>query len=851
MFDLIRSLNLRHLRGQWLRAGLSLIGVVMGVSTFVFAPSLAVNISASLAATSSDLSGRATLEIRAEQGGLSPQALDIARADAGVALAAPLMTGGGLLLGQPELLAFVGVDATLDDQVRAYTLADGAFLAADGEALLTARYAAEKGLGVGDTVTLVSAGGLRPLRVAGLLAAGDGIARLNSGDVLLMGLTDAAALRGSDAPDAISLIPVEGADREALIARLNAALPAGARVGEPADRFASAREFNIVTTFIIGSVSALILGFGATLITNTMTVSVAQRRAEIGVLRALGARRGDLVRLFTLEAGALGLIGSLLGVAFGMLLVRVGGDIAVIPDDFIGTSGIHSKAALTVPTWLPPLALLCGVAISALAGYWPSRIVARIDPVEAMIQSRAETGSVRAQPVRTALALLLVAGLIALRLFADRLPSDLGFIVGFNGFFLMLGVLWMLYTPVIVALGRGLPGALERAFGVAGRLAGDNLTRRPRRMLATGTLLTMSVMIALYIGASNFGYSEFVNAWDQGENLGDLTLVGAGTTPFAPLMPLPDGLDAALRARPDVAATIAERTGRAALDGQNYHIRALDFATFRAQGGRLTWDRGDEAAAYARLLDPAQRVVVLHTGAALLARGLGPGATLALPTPDGATLDFEVLGTTLGGVNTEAIVALMNRETYIAIWGDAAVDRLAVVLTPDADANAVRRELVRQFAAQGVVVLDNAELRAAFAGRLTSISSVSSLLSSLFALIIMAGLASTFYVVVLDRRREIGTLRALGLRRGQVVRALLIEALALCAVAMILGVPGAYLANAMQQISTQAIIGVAFAFNAREVLLTLVVVLLAVLAAVIVPARHAARTDVLLAMRAE
>src|SRR5258705_229354 len=108
--SLVRLLNWRHLRTQWQRTLLSLIGVIMGVSTFIFAPTLAATIHESANLTTSDLTGNALLEVRGDAQGFDADMLPRIRETRGVKVAAPLANGGGLIVGHAELLIFFGID---------------------------------------------------------------------------------------------------------------------------------------------------------------------------------------------------------------------------------------------------------------------------------------------------------------------------------------------------------------------------------------------------------------------------------------------------------------------------------------------------------------------------------------------------------------------------------------------------------------------------------------------------------------------------------------------------------------------------------------------------------------------
>jgi putative ABC transport system permease protein len=403
---------------------------------------------------------------------------------------------------------------------------------------------------------------------------------------------------------------------------------------------------------------------------------------------------------------------------------------------------------------------------------------------------------------------------------------------------------------VMVLLGGFLPTLMQRIFSITGMIAAGNITRRPKRALSTTLLLTYGLTMGVFIGESNFGYTDFVRDWNEGENLGDLTVVGAGTNPFNPLIGVPSNVVEAIRARGDVAAVITESSATLRHEGREYNIRAVDLEAFIAQGGRFAWNTGDEATAYQRLLDQQHPALLVNAGFAVISSGLSPGSLITLPTPNG-DVTFEVVGVILGGVMPDRISIVMDQALYSRLWHDSQVDRLQVILHPQADVQEVRRELLREYADQGVVTLDSREMMAAFSNRMTSISTVSSLLSSLFAVIMLAGIGSTLYVMVLDRRREIGMLRAVGMLRSQITRSMMMEGLIMLGIAIIVGLPSAVFGNLMQQMAMQVLMGIGFSLNPVETAFVVLLSAALIFLATYLPAQFAGRTNVLEAMRYE
>src|SRR5258708_8201100 len=97
----------------------------------------------------------------------------------------------------------------------------------------------------------------------------------------------------------------------------------------------------------------------------------------------------------------------------------------------------------------------------------------------------------------------------------------------------------LLFSPLLLGLGRVLPDVMERLFGVSGLIAAGNITRRAKRMVATGIILMFGIALCVLTSQGNFGYSDVLQKWVAGQNLGELTVTSVGADPLKPSAPLP------------------------------------------------------------------------------------------------------------------------------------------------------------------------------------------------------------------------------------------------------------------------------------------------------------------------
>ena len=148
-----------------------------------------------------------------------------------------------------------------------------------------------------------------------------------------------------------------------------------------AEQFEEIQKMFIYFDMALGLIGLIALVTASLGIANTMIMSILERRREIGVLKALGADDSDIRRIFLYEAAAIGTAGAALGIVFGWLIARAASFVA---QGFMRREGIEPIELFATPWWLIGIALEFGIVVSLLAGYYPARRAARLDPVESL-----------------------------------------------------------------------------------------------------------------------------------------------------------------------------------------------------------------------------------------------------------------------------------------------------------------------------------------------------------------------------------------------------------------------------------------------------------------------------------
>ncbi len=848
----------RNLATRKARTLLTVLGIALGVAAMVAAGVVRESATRSVADMFDQAAGRADLAVTTAMAGIvgnegfDAVTLERVRAVSGVEIAAPLLQITTLpttqlsdwktsfMFGSFDGMVLYGVDPQASHAVGHYRLASGADLtAADRDAvLLSQRYAEDLGVGPGDQVELVAPTGQVRLTVVGLLAS-DGLARLGHGQVGLTTLSTAGRLfERPGRLDQIDVVAAPGTDAETLKTSLQTALGEGLRVLRPANKGALVDQMVQTIVIGLGFISVLALVVGAFLIYNTFATTVAERTHELGLLRAVGAGRGQIVRLVLVEAALLGLVGAALGVGLGLAL-------ATGMKTLVGAAINSELRALVILPEHVISGLVVGVAAALISGLAPALRAGRLPAVEAIQQRRQGDGRASRRQIGVGLALatldlMLTAGY---RIHPVEMPYNLAF----GMMIAMMVGMSLLIAAAIPPLERWAGRALG-VFGVEGRLGGRNLARSPGRSALTAAALMFGLASVIIIG----GIVSSAKALAL--NYMDKTLA-AHLWVYAPQR-LPRSLADEIAALPEVrlarpAATIPTQftPGDASQSELTVIFIALDPQRSQHLDFYFTSDMEQPDQAIARWTEG---------GAVFIASplrewyGLDVGDTVRLQTLQGPA-DFEVAGVTLdltaGGYALHGVYA--DAERYFGVSG---ADTIAVNLIPGADPKALGRRILDQWGGTYNLRFETqAEFRARTQQLTDSYFAVNDLAVLIGIVVATLGIVNTLLMNVWERRREIGMLRALGMTHGQVVRLILAEAVALGVLGGLLGVMvGAWLSGFA--VETSASVNgypLPYVFPIQAVVTCVIIALCVPLLAGLWPAQRGARVNIIDAMRSE
>lgn len=782
---LLRLLTLPYVRKHKLRTALTLAGIALGVVVFVGMRTANGAVLHGFQQTVDRIAGKAQLQITASEAGFPEEVLEKVQAAPEVDVAVPVIeaTAATGLAGQGNLF-ILGVDMTGDRSLRDYDLESGeeaviddplVFLAQPDSIMVTRDFAAKNNLTTGSKLPLETMDGRKQFTIRGIMKPG-GLASAFGGSLAIMDIYAAQKVLGRGRMfDRIDLTLKPNVTVELGRAALQTALGAGLQVDPPSSR---GKQFESISRlFSIGaslnSLFALLIGLF--IIYNTFSIAVTQRRSEIGILRSLGASRAQIRGLFILESAVLGLAGSLLGVAGGLVLARgMAGYLSTFLGEVYGVAQRTEEVAADPQLLL--FAVAVGVATSIVAAWIPARDAAHVDPVKALHKGGAEQFSDRES--RTRLTMGAAAVVVALVCLLSGGTSGLRLYLGYFA----VVVAAVLFTPMMVrhVVGVLRPG-MRTALPVEGSLAADSLLQSPRRTSATVAAVMLAVALVIGLGGvANASYSS-IHEWMHAALNPDL-FVGSSETLSDRSFRFPASMGDEMRGIDGVAEVQTVRTTRVLYKGVPVMLVATALDSL-ARHVRPTVVAGDPRTMY---IEAAKgNGVVVADNLALLHK-LKLGDTLELPTPTG-TLKLPVLGITIDYSDQQGAF-LIDRSLVQRYWKDDTANVFRVYLKPGISPEDGRRRILEKFGGQRrLFVMTNDQVRAYIVRVTDQWFALTYMQIFVAVLVAVLGIVNSLTVSITDRRRELGVLQAVGGLRRQVRQAIWMEALGIGAVSVILG----------------------------------------------------------------
>ncbi|MET9966411.1 FtsX-like permease family protein [Streptomyces sp. NPDC006356] len=839
---------LRNVLAHKARLLMTVLAVMLGVAfvsgTLVFADTLS-NAFRNQSAKSYDdvavaVTSHADRDNPEEEPGLSRKTLDKISAVDGVAAAYGRVDGfagvadpDGKLIGVGWSNKGANFAPGEDGKDPAYTFTDGSGPVKDDQIALDKESAAKGEYQVGDRVRVATNGPVKEFTLSGVFTTEDGA--VNAGGSLVLFDTAVAQKQylkpGYFASATVTAAP--GADDAKILDAVKPLLPdtAEAQTGKAlADEQAEQIEQGL------GSLKQVLLGFagialfvGVFLISNTFTMLVAQRTKEIALMRAVGASRRQITRSVLAEAAVVGLVASVIGFVLGVgLAVGLRSGMAAFDMKIPGGPLIVSATPVIA-------AISVGVLITMFAAWLPGRRAAKIPPVAAMNSVHA-VATTKSLVLRNSLGAAITAlGAAAIVLGASSGGDDGRMYIAAGAFFALVGVIILipLLSRPVIALVRPL---LVGPFGVAGKLAGQNAVRNPRRTGATASALAIGLTLVTGLSVLGITVGTAIDKMTTDNIKADymVSMANGGDLDQSALT--------ALEKAKGVSAVSPQQSVYFELGGDDFVS-----ASAVTPGDIERVLNVDVVSGSVDSLAKGQIAVAEKTAKN---RGWKPGDKLPVTFGDekkgtltvGAVFkDSEFLSPVL--VDTE-VVKPHEAQPYI---------QQIFVKTDGGQTSANEQVLIDALGDNpAITVMDRQDIRNEFGGAINTMLNIMYGLLAMALIIAVLGVVNTLAMSVFERQQEIGMLRAIGLDRRRVKRMVRLEAVVISVFGAVVGIGlGSFLGWAIGETIADQIPGYALVLPWDRIGIFLVLAGLVGVLAALWPARNAARLNMLNAIKAE
>ena len=796
----ILRLAWRHSWRRPLQSIFLIVGVAIGVAMIVAIDLANTSANRAFALGTEQITGRATHQIVGGPDGVDAAVYTRLRRELGYRLSAPVVES---YVSVPQLdaqpMRLLGIDPFAEAPFRSY-LGGGQpqnvasagsvgsyltpFLVQPNTVLIGQSVAERYGLQTGQELPVRIGARQEMLTIVGLLVPSDELGRRALDGLLIVDISTAQEVLGKIGRlDRIDLILSADADGAAQLDVISAILPPGTRIVRPSARTGAVDEMTAAFRLNLTALSLLALVVGMFLIYNTVSFSVVQRRPVLGILRALGMTRRELFVMILTEATYLGLFGTALGLALGVLMGR--GAVQAVTQTINDLFFVVAVRNADVPLWTLAKGALSGIGAALLAAVVPAYEATSVPPAGAMQRSQIESKTRRALPRIT------VAGVVLCLLGAGMLIPEWNLVVAFVGLFAVILGMALLTPGLTLLLMDGLHRLLSRRLGILTRMAPRNIVRSLSRTAVAIAALMVAVSVIIGVGVMIVSFRLTVEHWLDEILQADIFVSAPALGPNRNRATLQPTLLDELTAFPAIADFSTNREVEVAAtmpDGRQADVQmAAVLRDLAGKDRRYRYAVGDTVATWNAIEDGG--VVVNETMANRF--DLRVGHTLRLLTDSGEH-SFSIVGVTYDFDVHPTL--LMADSVYRQHWDDSALSTIALFVESGADVDETVNALRRAFAGKGqLLISSNRGVRRNALEVFDRTFAITVALRLLATLVAFVGILSTLMSLQLERAREIGVLRATGMTRRQLWGLTLLETGLLGTSAGIVAMPTGYI----------------------------------------------------------
>jgi len=828
---------------------LAIIGIALGVAVVI---SIELAIESSLKAfdqAGQAFSGAATHRIVASAGGLDEKLYTRLRIEQGIKKMAPVVTSGVRIFNRSdEHFKLLGIDPFVEKSLQSIWQTQGdddertgllrRLLVEPNTALVSEQTAQSLQLKLDDELTIVTGNAEHRLKIIGFLTTNDAVSERLFARLIVTDIATAQELlRVTGKLSAIEVL-VDKNDVETLV-KIREILPANALLVSLESQSQAMRDMTRAFDINLKALGLLSILVGMFLIYNTMTFLVMQRRHLIGILRSIGVTRRQIFFLIVNEAMLLAVIGTLIGIGLGIVLGQgvlylISGTINAI------YFPVDSANLMISPLQIAKGAIL-GIVATLLAVLPPAYEATRLSPIRVLARSQLETEVRSLIKAAGLLSVIFLSGGVALVMFSGRSIS-----LGLSSVYLLLFG-FALLTPLATLIFMKL---IERVFGHFSGILG----RMPARMVSAEISRTGIAIAALMIAVSATigmdlmigSFRQTVSDWVQTSLRADLYVSLSGEKMSSDKIGEEQLLKSKLTSLADVEMLSTVLHTQVIADDKFTKVFVFELNSkskqgfiFKAKVKKNLWDQFE------------QQQTVMVTEPYAYHHKISIGDNILLQTQQGKQA-FKVIAIYADYSGDQGHLA-MSRQTYLRFWSDLGYSGIGVYAKAGADLKQLENQLNKLVTKQQTVSSER-EIYDASMLVFEQTFTITQTLRWLSAIIAFIGVFSALMALQLERTRQLGILRAIGITPGQLTLLITSETGLMGIVAGFLAIPAGYVvAYVLIFVIYQRSFGWTMAFHFEPVVIYqgLALAFIAAVLAGIFPALKMAQTKPAEALRTE
>ncbi len=781
-----------HFRDGRALYALTVLGVALGVAAVLAVQVINLNATAAFSGSIRAVSGDAEVSVLGATPSLDETVLREVLSTPGVERAWPLVQRSVAVSGDDRFYLdvvgfdlFAPVSVPLSHEVLPEDPVNA--LATPGWVAISPRLAADRGWSVGDTV-VVTSGSRSAVLTIGTLVDFQSATPLASSRLVTMDIAHAQSLFGTVGRiDQIDVQVRDGVAPDRLASLLRDRLGPGVRVLTPDQRGQEAAGLLSAFRLNLTALSLISIFVGVFLVHSAAQTALVRRRREFGILRSLGATRGQVFGLILSEITLLGLLGVSLGLPLGLAVANANLDLvsATLTNLYL----LEEIESLVLPWWIYGLGVVVGLGGAVAGALGPALDMSRRDTKSllAAFTLHERTRSRAPALFTTGLAILGIAAVGYLTLGREWQHSGFALAAA-----LLVGL--PLLTPLLVHR----LGAVARTNAFDWRFALKSLSARLQTTAFAAAALTVAVAMLVGITLMVGSFRETLDLWIADTVRADVFVTTESWRGETDETILDDRVISAVRARADVRAVDRLRSFSGFVGDRSVSILGVDF---ELEGGEPR---------FAMLEGSTQGVA--RDGAVLVSEpffrktGVGPGDRLEIRGPNG------LVRPRIAGVyydySTERGAVAMDLRTMTEYFGPGGTQSIAVYLSPGVDPEAVIDELRAAFPDVPLIARSNSTLRDEALRVFDQTFAITRILQAMSLLIAAAGITLALLVLAREKQSELALYRALGATRRQVFSLFVGKGIGIAGIGLFLGgLGGVALAGILIYVTNRAYFG--------------------------------------------